>query len=238
MLEVSCVSYKVKVFIGVPSTLNKRHPKHIVQSLDDVLKEVIRNNAVSDPLHIGRERINAVRKWTARAKDLEDIEKEVKERLPEHCFEVLKHKRLSLFQDMLNDISFEDSEIASEVCVGFKLAGPISPSPVFKKKRTSATLTVEELRQSAHITRQGILLSTAGSGDKELDDALQAATDKELEKGWIWGPIDESSLPDNACISRRFGIWQSGKCRPIDNLERKWHQCHHLSCRHHYSAHR
>ena len=221
------VSNQIKVFMGVPWTpkefieqaSNLQHPKHIVQSLDMFLKEVIYNNANTDFLHIGRDRINAMRKWTAKAKELEDVEKEVKAKLPEHCFEVLRHKRLSLFQDMLNDIGYDDKSIASEMCVGFKLAGPIPPSPVFKKKRTSATLSVNDLRHSAHVTRQGIILSTVSSGDDELDRALQAVTDKELEKGWLWGPIDVSSLPETACVSRRFGIWQGGKCRPIDNLK-------------------
>eukprot|EP00434_Breviolum_minutum_P011523 symbB.v1.2.010159.t3/scaffold660.1/size175713/16 len=218
---------QIKVFMGVPWTpkefieqaSNLQHPKHIVQSLDMFLKEVIYNNANTDFLHIGRDRINAMRKWTSKAKELEDVEKEVKAKLPEHCFEVLRHKRLSLFQDMLNDIGYDDKSIPSEMCVGFRLAGPIPPSPVFKKKRTSATLSVNDLRHSAHVTRQGIILSTVSSGDDELDLALQAATDKELEKGWLWGPIDFSSLPETACVSRRFGIWQGGKCRPIDNLK-------------------
>ena len=105
---------------------------------------------------------------------------------------------------MLNDIGYDDKSIASEMCVGFKLAGPIPPSPVFKKKRTSATLSVNDLRHSAHVTRQGIILSTVSSGDDELDLALQAATDKELEKGWLWGPIDVSSLPETAWCFKTF----------------------------------
>ena len=153
------VSNQIKVFMGVPWTpkefieqaSNLQHPKHIVQSLDMFLKEVIYNNANTDFLHIGRDRINAMRKWTSKAKELEDVEKEVKAKLPEHCFEVLRHKRLSLFQDMLNDIGYDDKSIASEMCVGFKLAGPIPPSPVFKKKRTSATLSVNDLRHSAFL---------------------------------------------------------------------------------------
>ena len=111
------VPWTPKEFIEQASNL--QHPKHIVQSLDMFLKEVIYNNANTDFLHIGRDRINAMRKWTSKAKELEDVEKEVKAKLPEHCFEVLRHKRLSLFQDMLNDIGYDDKSIASEMCVGF-----------------------------------------------------------------------------------------------------------------------
>ena len=30
--------------------------------------------------------------------------------------------------------------------------------------------------------------------------------------------MPESSLPSEAVVTRRFGIWQNGKCRPIDNF--------------------
>ena len=67
--------------------------------------------------------------------------------------------------------------------------------------------------------RGATLLSTRSSGDPELDDALMDATEKEVAKGWLRGPIDSSELGPTAIISRRFGIWQNGKCRPIDDFK-------------------
>ena len=225
--NVGIIANSVKVFVGIPWTpaefleqaADVRHPKHVVHSLDSTLKDVISALADKPAVDIGRLRIQAMHKWIQKARDLEQVEADIRDQMPAHCAGILKNKRLSLFRDMLNEIEYEDGDIVADMCVGFKLTGPIKGSSMFRKKRSSATISVDELRRSAKVTREGILRTTVSSGDDELDKALQAATDAELERGWLWGPIKEDELPDQACISRRFGIWQGGKCRPIDNLK-------------------
>ena len=53
--------------------------------------------------------------------------------------------------------------------------------------------------------------------DAELDRATVEATRDELQRAWLFEPVDEKDLPDGAVVTRRFGIRQGGKCRPIDN---------------------
>ena len=58
--------------------------------------------------------------------------------------------------------------------------------------------------------------------DSETDAAVFDKTIEELNCGWLAGPFDLENLPDNAVISRRFGIRQSSgegsKIRLIDDF--------------------
>ena len=217
----------IKFVYGIPWTAqefihqacNASHPKDIITSLDPCLRQVIENNAQDSFSVVAGDRIKAMTKWVGRARELEEQERALKESLPSHCAKILQNKRLSLFREMLEEAKFPDKEIANEMCAGFKLSGEIPKSPLFRKKRVSATMTVDDLKQSASVTRQGILLATQSSGDPALDRALQEATDHEISRGWLKGPIPQDQIPENSCVSRRFGIWQGGKCRPIDNLK-------------------
>ena len=84
---------------------------------------------------------------------------------------------------------------------------------------TGATLAVSDLRKMAPVVRKGILRSAQSSGDPELDKAVYDSTEEELRKGWLWGPVAESSLSNTSSVTRRFGVWQGEKCRPIDNFK-------------------
>ena len=57
------------------------------------------------------------------------------------------------------------------------------------------------------------------SGDKEIDLGLFAATLKEVEKGFIQGPIDKEDLPAGATLTKRFPVKQKTKVRPIDDYK-------------------
>ena len=119
---------------------------------------------------------------------------------------------------MLESVNFDDVAIVEDMSTGFRLTGPIIPSASFRKKRASASMTQDDLRGAAKTVRKGILMSCRSSGDTDLDLAVHEATQLEIEKKWLWGLIDESMLPAEASVSRRFGVWQGDKCRPIDNL--------------------
>ena len=67
--------------------------------------------------------------------------------------------------------------------------------------------------------RQGMLDMTQSSGDSELDDQLYAATRKEVAKGFLDGPLDPGDLPAGATLTRRFGVKQKSKTRPIDDYK-------------------
>ena len=124
---------------------------------------------------------------------------------------------------MLDECGHGGESLVAELSQGFRLSGRIPDSHVFRQRRTTAVMTVSQLETTAPVIREHVIASTVFSGDADLDDATCEATADELERGWLWGPISPSDLPDHAVVTRRFGIWQSSgenvKCRPIDNYK-------------------
>ena len=54
--------------------------------------------------------------------------------------------------------------------------------------------------------------------DPAIMQEVAAKTQKELDAGWIAGPLRESDLDKGILVSRRFGLQQGAKVRCIDNL--------------------
>ena len=78
-------------------------------------------------------------------------------------------------------------------------------------------MTCEDLRKVSNRSRSVLLESVQSSGDKEIDLSLFAATLKEVEKGFIQGPIDKEDLPAGSTLRKRFPVKQKNKVRPIDD---------------------
>ena len=53
--------------------------------------------------------------------------------------------------------------------------------------------------------------------DPEIDRGTYEATLDEVSRGWLTGPIPEEDLKPNSLVTRRFGVLQNNKIRPIDN---------------------
>ncbi|CAE7592552.1 unnamed protein product, partial [Symbiodinium microadriaticum] len=195
------------------------HPKHIMHGLPARLKTVIDTLATSTPAEVGQHRVAELRKWVLRKQELREAECAYKADMPAHCSSILRSKPLLLFQKMLSECGFEDEDLVGDISRGFEIKGKIPSCKAFRPKRTSASLTTEDLKSSARQLRKGIINSARGSGDAQLDQATMEATRKEVERKWLWGPIPEADLSDTAIVTRRFGIWQGDKCRPIDNFK-------------------
>ena len=214
-----------RVVVGVPWTpdefksqaLAAKHPKHLFAGLPSELRTTIDALATEGPAQVGATRTEQLRKWVGRVQELEPVERAIKQRMDINCAKVLQSKRLAVFKELLEASHHKDETIVADIAEGFKLSGPIPASGVYRAKRTSATLTTAALRKAAHVLRRGILHSTKSSGDAELDQATIEATRDELRRGWLFGPVEEKDLPEGAVVTRRFGIRQGGKCRPIDN---------------------
>lgn len=74
-------------------------------------------------------------------------------------------------------------------------------------------MSCQELRRAADLGRSGILVKS--SGDRELDNALFAATLTEVSKGFLEGEVKPDDLPEGSTLTRRFGVKQKSKVRPI-----------------------
>ena len=217
------------ITVGVPWTpeefvakaCSSTHPGNLVSGVPTVLTEVIRKNAAEGPSSLGQSRTATLRRWASRARELSREESDFKSGLPSHCRKVLANKKLCLFKELLAECGHGDTTLVDEASQGFRLSGAIPDSHIFKAKRTTASMSTTELQTTSVKMREYILETCRSSGDPELDASTYRATQDEHDRGWIWGPVDPTTLPSNAILTRRFGIWQTSgdqrKCRPIDN---------------------
>ena len=156
-----------------------------------------------------------------KAKELIDQEGELKSSLDCHCRHVLSSKKIVLFREMLKECGHADESIASDMSRGFSLMGDLPRLGVFADKSSFAILTKDREIDS----------QTQSNGDLQWDEEMTKgvydATIKELEQGWLRGPLDPEDLRPQSIVSRRFGVKQSSKesdgarvvkIRPVDDF--------------------
>ena len=198
------------------------HPCHLESLLPEELVHAIKHNHATSLESLGQERAELARKWLARAEELKDDEAKFQEGLSQHRKKVLAPKRLLLLREMLESVGHEDEDLVSDLAHGFDLTGPLPRSNAFKNKYRPAAMAEETLRKSAGLVRGQVLAAVKSSGDAVVDQGVLNATKKELEKGFIEGPVPLSAVPADGTVTHRFGVVQGEnedgpKVRPIDN---------------------
>eukprot|EP00435_Cladocopium_sp_Y103_P017297 s391_g4.t1 len=203
----------------VAEACEAKHPSTTCDMLPRPMQEAIEFCASHSPEAVARDRSDFLRRAVAKAKEFEDEERKLKQGMSERRRSVLAPKRMKLFQWMMEISDFGDKGLFEDVCRGFDLTGTLPESNTFTKKMRPASLPTEALRNVADRARQALLISMKGSGDPTLDKGVYTATMKELNKGFLRGPVDPSSLPPGATLTRRFGVVQGDKVRPIDDYK-------------------
>ncbi len=197
-----------------------------MQLVPDDLKNTIDDIVNSDDISMARLRTAMARKLMLRANDLAQQEREFKSTLPKHCADILNSKRLLVFKEMLVECSHPDKELCENICRGFDLLGDLPSSRVFNSRSTFATLTPDQVRVTAKLNREAIFNSAGRDMDQDICEGVYEATTKELNEGWLDGPVDAKVLLDHDIVTRRFGVKQfstesdgprSCKIRPIDD---------------------
>ena len=166
---------------------------------------------------LAKERTAELRRWAFKAEELRSKNEHMLSSLSPRRQEILSGKGLALFESLLVDAGHGDSNLVQDILNGFDLTGPLPEANVFKKKLRPATIHCSELRKVALTARKAMLRSVASSGDPELDAGLLEATQKEVNKGFLVGPISPDALPQGATLTRRFAVRQKNKIRPIDD---------------------
>ena len=80
-------------------------------------------------------------------------------------------------------------------------------------------MTCGDLRKVSSLSRSVLLESVQSSGDRETDVSLFAAITKEVEKGFIQGPIDKDELPVASILTKRSPVKQKNTVGPIDDYK-------------------
>ena len=133
--------------------------------------------------------------------------------------DILAGKRLALMKRLLVDSGHQDTNLVDDITHGFDLTGPLPEAKVFRKKFRPATIPCAELRKIAPSCRKALLSAVKSSGDPELDQGLMDATRKEINNGFIIGPLTEDALPLSATLTRRFAVRQKNTIIPIDDYK-------------------
>ena len=218
--------HSVEIAWGVPfsptqfvaEALRVGHPQNLDLVLPGALACVARKLAAEELASIAKMRVECIRHWTARARELAPAEKSLKRNMPDNLRCLLAPKRILLWEEMLKACGYTDLGVVAELKEGTVLTGVVPPTGVFPAAFRPAIVREETLKQFARTARKSILYATRSSGDHSLDEKVYAMTLDEVHSGWLEGPIDVRSLPDDAVISRRFGLQQPNKVRLIDDL--------------------
>ena len=201
--------------IFVQEALCNGFPGRSDAALPCPMREAVLFSAEHDPMFVARHRSEEVRRLVAMARDLAPVERELKSNMSDRRRKILGCKRLKLMEALLAEIGSRDVDLAKDVADGFDLVGKLPESHVFSRKLRPASLAPESLRNIAPKARAAVLASVRSSGDAQMDRDLYQVTLAERDKGFLEGPVDPDSIPFNGTVTRRFGVLQKGKLRPI-----------------------
>ena len=147
--------------------------------------------------------------------ELKAEELKLRYQMPDHIKKLMKGKRLALWGRMLTDLHYPDTELISDMVHGFPLSGWMPTSGVFPHGVRQPTLTVEALLENLESFNFKVKQQMDMKQDETLERDTWDETVKELDKGWIW--LDPCQDWDGKCVARRFGIYEGGKTRVIDD---------------------
>eukprot|EP00435_Cladocopium_sp_Y103_P061907 s913_g23.t1 len=187
-------------WIGVPSepdafvarALEAGHPRGLDVHVNVSMQQVVNENLIDPPFLLAKKRVEFLKKWTARAKDLAPDEEKLREDMPEHVREVLGNKRLLLFKEILDDLNYPDSKLVTDIAAGFSLSGYMTKSHVFRSRSKRPALSLSTLKKLSRSFNTKSLESLKNRQDEDLERETWDETQKELDKGWVF--LDEPTL--------------------------------------------
>ena len=194
------------------------HPFSNFSGLPEEVKVACETISRSDHGDVINNRCSKLGEWLRLAKDFSNEEKVLKEGMPAERRKILATKRLLLMQHIIEQEGYEDKSLAKDVGQGFSLIGEVPKSHVLPRKLLPASITEGDLCNNSQKSNVALRYMTRSSGDSDLDTRLWEKTLLEVEKGWLLGPLQWSTLEPGDTVSRRFPLDQGGKVRPIDDL--------------------
>ena len=199
------------------TALEAKHPGYRSDQLPEPMQEALAFCTKHAEEYVATSRSEALRSMIEEAKALAKDETKLKDAMTERRGTVLSKKRLLLFKSLLERAGSPDVGLLDDITRGFDLTGKLPASNHFAAKFKPANIPPEALRGIADRARKVLLESVRSSGDKEIDAGVYEATMKERDKGFLRGPINVEDVPSGGTLTRRFGVRQRDKVRPIDD---------------------
>ena len=204
--------------IFVQKALACVHPFSPEVCLPSVLRDVVAKHCSMSHHEIALSRATFVKRWTERAIALEADEARLKSSMDHSVAKATTCKRILLFREILEELCYPDVGVVDELQQGVDLTGRVPVTGMLPGKFTPALLSDEALALRSSLTRARDENSACSSGDAEIDLGVWSQTQEEVAAGWLDGPISPGDVHPSEPISRRFGIRQGSKIRPIDDF--------------------
>ena len=215
-LQVHAVLWEPEEFMQ--KAISVQHPMDRKSALPTELRFAILQMATKQPYEIAKHRAEFFKYWNRRAVELEPDEAALRASMDPVVSEAVKDKKLVLFKEMLEFYKYPDMGVVEEMVMGATLTGEVPITGMLPTKFGPALITEQDLRMQSLLRRPLIEADHKGSGDLEVDAEVWKQTLEECERGWLSGPLEAADVPQDAPVSKRFGLRQKHKIRLIDDF--------------------
>ena len=194
-----------------------KHPRTLDSVLPQPLKDTLDALEIMDDAEVTALRARVIKEWMHLAVSLAKEEDALKASMHPDVRSITQSKRILLWEALLEKYSYPDRKVSSLLREGVPLVGHAPISGVFKPKFKPMQATPGQVKEDFLFCRKKVHNSLKPQ-EPALMKEVAEKTRKELDAGWIAGPLREADLGAGILVSRRFGLQQGPKVRCIDNL--------------------
>jgi len=201
------------------------HPYDELLNLPDELIICLFTTLRASMEDLTKRRIRTLQRWTEMAQRCAEDERALQESLDPQIRNVLKGKRLVLLEKLAEEVEWPDKMVHTELRQGFMLTGYAPPTGIFRTELKPAKLDKAQLMKDAKFLRPLILgkLRRHTTENEDEQTLFDITLEEAQVKGWLQGPFSPEQITEQQkgvwLPVRRFGIWQKGKFRPIDDMK-------------------
>ena len=162
-------------------------------------------------------RAGVLKSLLQRVNELKEEETLLHERMDPSVAEVNRHKKLTLLDEIAQNIQHPDQSIVEEIAYGFELVGWMPKTGLFEASVNPMAMLPETLDLISKDMTNRALERVMTSKDTDLDNELYEITKDEVTKRWLSPEIGFEDLPEGSVVNPRFAIRQGQKTRAIDD---------------------
>ena len=205
--------------------VDAKHPIDQDSFLHQITQDAIAQVVGTCPTKMAKDRLSTVFHIRKLATDLKSREVALKAEMHPDVSRCVRSKNVLLFEKLLHQLDFWDMDVVNLLKVGVPIVGLQEPPNGYQRLLVPASMTEDELVNSAKWRRNSLMRATRALSKPE-EDALIEATALEVEKGFLQGPYTEEEMSvlmgtDGWSLNPRFVLFQGSnqKVRVIDDAK-------------------
>ncbi|CAE7708446.1 slc10a7 [Symbiodinium sp. CCMP2592] len=204
--------------VRLQAAVTSQHPACSLPPLPEALERTVNSLSSRSLSEIHKLRCQRLRSLCDMAKELQEQEDADHSQLQPHMRDILKGKRLRLFDTILQGIGFPDKQLVRDMRSGFRITGWLPDTDTRPSKVVPPVMHRDEVWENRQKHNQQIWSQCKPSADPKLDRELWEQSLKECAQGWATLETGHTQAPENCVLGRRFPVVQGDKTRPIDDL--------------------